>query len=431
LSQPPAAPRISPRSPRIDPRALPSLRSYLAGNFGLTFANGVQNVILGWLVAHALHESGASMGTVMAALMLPNVALSLFGGFFADRFDPRRLLPGLHLLGVLCVIALATAVAGGRLSYRGVLAYALAMGALGAFIAPARDGLMARVAGGALPRVVPLTMSATYLGQLLGALAAGLTERVGPQSELALQATMLGVASVCFALVRPPALHAGRVETRNPLREIGAAWRETLASPRLRSGLAMMLVMGLTLGGTYVPLITMITRDVYGGGSLELSLGLAAMMLGTTSGSVTIALRGGIRRQGRGLLIGLGGAGIALGAFALQPPFAGALTLAYVWGLFGAIGMIMTRTISQENAPATHRARILSLFHLALTGSAPLGSLAIGLAIDAVGAAAATLLPAIGLVVAVAIAGLASELPRIESLAVYRPDSEDQFSSVA
>jgi MFS family permease len=395
LFQPPAAPRISPRSPRIDPRALPSLRSYLAGNFGLTFANGVQNVILGWLVAHALHESGASMGTVMAALMLPNVALSLFGGFFADRFDPRRLLPGLHLLGVLCVIALATAVAGGRLSYRGVLAYALAMGALGAFIAPARDGLMARVAGGALPR------------------------------------TMLGVASVCFALVRPPALHAGRVETRNPLREIGAAWRETLASPRLRSGLAMMLVMGLTLGGTYVPLITMITRDVYGGGSLELSLGLAAMMLGTTSGSVTIALRGGIRRQGRGLLIGLGGAGIALGAFALQPPFAGALTLAYVWGLFGAIGMIMTRTISQENAPATHRARILSLFHLALTGSAPLGSLAIGLAIDAVGAAAATLLPAIGLVVAVAIAGLASELPRIESLAVYRPDSEDQFSSVA
>lgn len=425
--------RPAPRahSPRIHPRALPSLRGYLAGNFGLTFANGIQNVILGWLVAHALHESGARVGTVMAVLMLPNMLLSLFGGFVAERIDPRRVLPALHLVGALCVAALAIAFASGRLGYPGILGYAVAMGALGAFIAPARDAMMVRVAGGALPRVVPLVMSATYLGQLCGALVAGLTERVGAQVELGLQAAMLGGAALCFALVRPPVPHGGRLESRNPLREIAGAWRETLESPRLRAGLWMMLVMGLTLGGTYVPLITMITRDVYAGGSAELSFGLAAMMLGTTSGSIALALRGGIRRQGRGLLVGLFGAGMAVGALAFEPPFAGALALAYVWGLFGAVGMIMTRTISQENAPETHRARILSLFHLALTGTAPIGSLAVGFTIDALGASTAALLPALGLIAAVAVAGLRSELPKIESLAMVRPGPDDQFSSVA
>ena len=419
------------RSPRIDPRALPSLRGYLVGNFGLTFANGIQNVVLGWVVAHALHESGARVGAVMATLMLPNVALSLLGGFVSDRFDPRRLLPGLHLAGAACVLGLAAAVAAGALTYSGVLAYALAMGALGAFIAPARDALMVRVAGGALARVVPMALAATYIGQLLGALIAGLTDRIGAGTQLMIQAGMLGFATLAFALVRPPDPHGGRVESRNPVREIREAWRETLGSPRLRSGLVMMLVIGLTLGGTYVPLITMITRDVYGGGSSELSFGLAAMMLGTTSGSVALAVRGGIRRQGRALLVGLFGAGVAIALLALEPPFFGALGLAYVWGLFGAVGMIMTRTISQENAPESHRARILSLFHLALTGAAPIGSFAIGFAIDAAGASMASLLPGAGLVVAVAAAAIFSELPRIESLTMTQPDPNDQFSSVA
>jgi len=270
-------------------------------------------------------------------------------------------------------------------------------------------------------------------------LCAGLTDQIGPESALQLQAGLLAFATVSFALVRPPDPHGGSLQSRNPLREIADAWRETRASPALRSSLGIMLVIGLTLGGTYVPLITLITRDTYGGGSAELSFGLAAMMLGTTSGSIVLTIRGGIRRQGRGLLLGLGAAAAALGALALEPPFLGALGLAYLWGLFGAIGMVMTRTISQQHAPETHRARILSLYHLALTGAAPVGSVATGFAIDTLGASTAALVPAATLLGAVVVAWNTSALPRIESdsgrdsssgtgTAGAAPD--DQFSSV-
>ena len=252
-----------------------------------------------------------------------------------------------------------------------------------------------------------------------------MAEQFGDETALQFQAGALLLAAGCFARVRPPLSHGGRLETQNPFHEIREAWRQTLRSPKLRTALAMMLVMGLTLGGTYVPLITLITRDVYGGGSSELSLGLAAMMLGTTSGSVLLAVAGGVRRQGAALLVGLAGASIAIGGFSLELPFAGALALSYAWGLSGAVGMIMTRTISQENAGETHRARILSLFHLALTGSAPLGSLAVGFAVDRLGAASAALLPAGVLLAAVVVAATTSGLPRVESINLTRTSSEN------
>lgn len=421
MPNPSAKPRTRPRATPIAPEARPSLRAYLGGNFGLTFSNGVQNVLLGWLVAHELGESGSSVGLIMAALMLPNLALSLLGGFLSDRFDPQKLLPGLNLLAAGCVLTLIGAVASGRLNFSVVLLFALAVGALTAFIAPARDALMSRVAGGALPRVVPLAFTANYVGQLLGALVAGMTERVGAVAALEVQAGALVLAAACFAKARPVQAHTGRIATHNPLHEIRAAWQQVRASPPLRTALAMMVVIGLTLGGTYVPLMTMMTRDVYHGGSLELSLGLAAMMVGTTSGSLFLSIIGGLRCQGVALLVGLTGASLALGAFALEPTFPGALVLSFVWGLSGAIGMVMTRTISQENASETHRARVLSLFHLALTGSAPAGSLAIGWVIDHLGAATAGIVPGTALLVAVLIAATTSSLPRVESIGLNAP----------
>jgi len=424
VSHPSDTPGRGHRSPRIPATARPSLYAYLGGNLGLTFANGIQNVILGWLVAHRLGESGASVGTIMAALMLPNLAFSLVGGFVSDRFDPQRILPGLQLACAALVAGLILALQSGHLSYGVMLAYALSMGVLTAFIAPARDALMSRVAGGALPRVVPLAFTANYVGQLLGALTAGLADRIGAASALQVQVGVLLLAAVCFARVRPLQPHRGRIETRDPLREIRAAWQQTRRSPPLRNALTMILVMGLTLGGTYVPLITMMTRDVYGGSSFELSLGLAAMMLGTTSGSVVLALVGGLQRQGVALLVGLAGAGVSMMGFAFEPPFLGALGLSFTWGLSGAIGMVMIRTISQEYASDTHRARILSLFHLAMTGSAPLGSVGVGYAIDALGASAAGLVPAGLLLCAVALAATLTGLPRVESLGLTRPHSE-------
>ena len=69
---------------RVPPNALPSLRRYLLANVGLSFALGIQNVVIGWLVAYALAESPSHIGNIFAALMLPSLFLTLFAGLVAE-----------------------------------------------------------------------------------------------------------------------------------------------------------------------------------------------------------------------------------------------------------------------------------------------------------------------------------------------------------
>ena len=51
-------------------------------------------------------------------------------------------------------VLLGAAIAGGWLAYGGLIAYALAVGAAGAFVMPARDAMLTRVAGSGLGRAV-------------------------------------------------------------------------------------------------------------------------------------------------------------------------------------------------------------------------------------------------------------------------------------
>ncbi|MEE3332115.1 MAG: MFS transporter [Myxococcota bacterium] len=401
---------------RVPPNALPSLRRYLLANVGLSFALGIQNVVIGWLVAYALAESPSHIGNIFAALMLPSLFLTLFAGLVADRFDPRRVLIASSAVAAIVVAVLAWIVSRDALTYASLLIFALSAGLIGSFIAPARDALMTRVSGGAVARVVPMLLGASYIGQLVGALTAAFIDHVGAGTMLWLQAGSLVLSTAAYLAMRPPEPHTQSGRDRNPLAEIREGIKLTLDSPRLRAGLAMMATIGLLLGGTYVPLLTVLSRDVYHGGARELSFCIAAMMAGTTATAVSLAWRGGIRRQGLALLIGLAlAAGVSM-LLSTAPPFGLVLVLAACWGGGGALAIAMTRTISQESAPPSHRARVLSVFHLALTGSAPAGAWGIGVAIEVFEPAGAMLVPGIGLLLAIAAALVFTDLARFDGL---------------
>lgn len=73
----------------------------------------------------------------------------------------------------------------------------------------------------------------------------------------------------------------------------------------------------------------------------------------------------------------------------------------YLWGCCGGVAMSMSRTILQENAPASHRSRVMTTFSLATIGGAPMGSLMMGLAIGAMGVHGSVLIPVAGVLLTV------------------------------
>src|SRR5262245_23209642 len=60
----------------------------------------------GW-VAFDLHHHSSTVGLVVFASFLPSFVITPFAGVFADRYDRRTMLLGMHAIGLLATLVLA------------------------------------------------------------------------------------------------------------------------------------------------------------------------------------------------------------------------------------------------------------------------------------------------------------------------------------
>lgn len=361
----------------------------------------MQNIVFSWLVTVVLHEPPARIGVAQMSLMAPSIFLMLLGGAVADRADCRRLLVRGHLVAALPPLLLGVAIARGGLTYVALIAYALAVGTVGAFVMPARDAMLTRVAAGGLGRAVAVMTATQFAAQLIGIAVGGGAGTIGAPALLFLQAALLAAGGVA-ALRLPAAPPVPGAAARSRLAAMRDGLRAAAESPIVAPVLIANLAVGVLYVGAFFVILPLIVRDIYGGGSAELSL-LSLGFWGGTIGSTLVQLRlGALRRPGRAIVIALLlGAGV-LATMAWPGPFPALVALCVVWGLGAGVVMTQARTLVQAAAPETHRARILSLFQLGLMGGAPVGALLIGYVAGFTGPRAAVVYPAAGMLLVLA-----------------------------
>ena len=365
---------------------------YLAGIASWFSSYGMQTIVFPWLVAVVLHEPAARVGIAQMSLSAPSILLMMLGGAVADRADVRRLLVRGHLLAALPPLALAAAIANVGLSYAALIAYALAVGTLGAFIMPARDAMLGRVAGVDLGRAVAVMSATQFIAQLAGIAGGAAAGRIGAVALLVAQGAVLALGGLA-ALRLPPAPPVARAgESR--LAAMRDGLREAMASPVIWPVLAAQLAVGILYVGAFFVILPLLVRDVYAGGSLELSLVSFCFWGGTIAATLAQIQLGSLRRPGRAILLALTMGAVVLAAMSLPLPLAGLLFLCLVWGLGAGVVITQGRTLVQTAAPASHRARVLSLFQLGLMGGAPIGALLIGYLTALTGPRAAAVYPA-------------------------------------
>ena len=366
---------------------------YLAGTSSWFASSGMQTIVFPWLVTVVLHEPAARVGIAQMSLMAPSIFLMLLGGAVADRADCRRLLVRGHLVAALPPLLLGAAIAGGWLAYCGLIAYALAVGTAGAFVMPARDAMLTRVAAGGLGRAVAVMTATQFAAQLVGIAVGGSAGTIGAPALLLLQAAVLafgGIAALRLPAAPPMAGAAARSRLGAMRDGLRAAAESSILVPVLIANLAV----GVLYVGAFLVILPLVVRDVYGGGSAQLSL-VSLGFWGGTIGSTLVQIRlGALRRPGRAIVVALFlGAGV-LAAMAWPSPFPAFVALCLVWGLGAGVVMTQARTLVQSAAPETHRARILSLFQLGLMGGAPVGALLIGYLAALTGPRGAAVYPA-------------------------------------
>ncbi len=366
-------------SVRASAAAASALRPYLLG-LGAWFASfGIGMVMVQWIVAEVLHQPADRLGIVQMCLMGPSILFMLWGGAVADHSDTRRQLLICHALAALPSLGLATLAAGGHLSLAAMIVYGLATGTISAFAIPARDGLLPRVTALPLPRAVAMATGAQFLAQLIGIALATSADAVGAVPLLALQAAiMLAGGIAIFRLApQPPAMRAHDAPTG-----LAALWdgvRVAGKSPQIWPVLVLLFAVGLFYVATFMVVLPIAVRDVYGGGSARLALVNLVFWCGTIAASFGMMRVGAtMQRRGRAIIGALCVGIVVLLAISTLPPFPVLLLLVFCWGMGAGVTMTQGRTIVQVATPASHRSRVLALFQLGFMGGAPIGAPIVG-----------------------------------------------------
>jgi MFS family permease len=123
---------------------------------------------------------------------------------------------------------------------------------------------------------------------------------------------------------------------------------------------------------------------------------------------------GGVRRQGRVLMLAASSDFIIPLTLRLAPPEWLAYGGLLFWGLGAGLSMNMSRSLVQGAAPPLHRARILAIYQLGFIGGAPIGSILIGYLVQRYGLFDAMLWPVLAMAAVWIATFLLSPLWRLE-----------------
>lgn len=360
------------------------LQKFLLGYSGTSLATGLQVILLPWIAVAVVGLPALHLGWVQASVLLPNLVFLLFAGALADRRDSAA---------VAALAALGLAVCHGGLllyfSYRIpnlllLLLYGACLGICTAFLQPARDNLVQRSARDRqgltserrVQKTVTWMMLAQYGGQAIGMLLASRFDQWGPQLLLGIQAAVLLVASVFLFTLREKS-PAAPAEDKLPhaliLDGLSQAWRR----PELRELIALLAFNGFVHIGIFLVVLPLLAADYGRGASYYATLQLA-FVTGTVAATATMLRRGQGRQPGRGILMCLLYSAALMVAISFGPTPFGLILLCACWGAVAAASAALGRAIVQLFAPAEFRSRIISIYQLALFGSAALGALAAG-----------------------------------------------------
>ncbi len=312
--------------------------------------------------------------------------------------DQRRLL--IYLTGIMAIppFVLAAIFYWGSVTYALVVVYSVIMGCFMAFVQPARDALVNRVAGQRIQQVVTITVGLQWGVQIIGFAIGSTADFVGPTILLLLISLFMGAAMLAVKLI-PPLEEIENEATDGIVSQIKDGLRIAWSNLKIRTAMLQILALAVFFSGAYLVLLPVMIRELYGGGSLGLAGGFGFNLAGTVLATLVLMKTGRIRYPGRALIFGtLFSCSFLL---TLTLPLVDWLfyLILFFWGAGGGLIVIMSRSIVQENAPDTHRARIMSIFSLAMMGGSPIGSLLMGLLIDQVGVHMATLFPVIGMII--------------------------------
>ena len=367
-----------------------SLRSYnyrlwAVGALVSNVGTWMQRIGQDWLVLTVLtHHNATAVGTVMALQFGPPLVLLPLSGFAADHLDRRKLLLWTQGASGVLALGLGLLTIFGAVQLWQVYAFALLLGCVTAFDAPARQAFVSDlVTDDDLANAVALNSASFNGARMIGPAVAGiLIAAVGEGWLFVVNAGSYAAVliSLCFLRVHELHTEARPERTRG---SVLAGFRYVGRRPDLLAVLVMLFLIG-TFGFNFAIFISTMSVTVFHGDASQYGLLTSAMAVGTMGGALLSA-----RRPHPGMVlmaVSAAAFGVCVAIAAVMPgPLLFALVLVLV-GLAALTFMTASNSMMQLTTERAMRGRVLALRIAVVMGGTPIGAPLVGWVVDRFGA---------------------------------------------
>ena len=359
-------------------------RLWAAGAFVSNVGTWMQRTAQDWLVlAELTPHNATAVGIVMALQFGPSLALLPLTGLAADHFDRRKLL--LMTQGAMGVLALTLGLLTvfGAVQLWHVYVFALLLGCVSAFDAPARQTFVSELVGPSdLANAVALNSMSFQAARLVGPAVAGLLiATFGSGWSFLCNSVSFAAMLGSLAWLRvselhrtePPALRRG---------SLGDGLRYVWGRDDLKAVLAMLFLVA-TFGLNFPIFIATMAVSVFHVGAHAYGLLTSVMAVGSVIGALLSARRA--RPRMALLVTGAGVFGVGCAAAAMMPGYGLFAAALVVIGIAAQTFMIGANSTVQLTSDPLMRGRVMAIYLAIALGSTPLGAPLVGWVADAFG----------------------------------------------
>ena len=398
-------------TPATGPFAALRFRDFRLFWIGLFISNvgtWMQMTAISWMLYDITH-SPLQLGLNGLFRAVPSIALGIFGGTMADRYDRKRLMLATQITSMLLAFVLGVLDQTGRIQVWHIYAMTTLGAVVNALDGPARQALYpSLVPSWALPNAIALNALLWKGTALIGPSLAGIAiSTVGTDGAFYANAASFLAVVIALLLMKTRSVRIGT--TGDFLQEL----KEGVAYVRGQNViLAIMVMEGVSsVFGLDPAMLTIFARDILQVGASGLGFLQAARGVGAIVGSAAIIAMSGARAQGKILFLSAILYGVCFALFGVSLSFSLSLLLLVFMGATDTIWAAARNIILQVQAPEGLRGRVMGVFYLSNRGLHPLGQTETGLVVPLIGAREATVLG--GLLVAGVTLLTAAKVPRL------------------
>ena len=375
-------------------RALQSrnYRLFFGGQSISLIGTWMQQIATSWLV-YRLTNSPFMLGVVGFAGQIPTFLFAGIAGVLADRLHRHRMVIVTQTLAMVQAFILAFLMLTRAVTVWQIIVLSIFLGLLNAFDMPARQAFIVDLIEKRedLGNAIALNSTMFNAARLLGPSIAGiLIAALGEGMCFLLNGiSYLAVIGSLFAMTIRPRIK--KVRRAHVVEELREAFSYSFGFPPIRSILLLLALVSL-IGMPYTVLMPVFAKDVFHGGAHTLGFLVGASGIGALAGTMYLASRRTVRGLGKVIAVSASLFGAGLIAFSLSRILWFSLLLMLVTGFGMVVQFASSNTILQTIVDDDKRGRVMSMFTMAFSGTAPIGSLLAGGLASRIGAPTTLLL---------------------------------------